>query len=477
VAHRTGEHNVDSSTESVRFTLAGNTVVADRGDSYASAALLAGKRVLSRSLKYHRPRGAFCFEGHCSGCLVRINGVPNVRACQAPCRPDATIEGQNAFPSTNFDVLGAVDHVYRAGMDHHTLMTSASVLNLVVNRVVRALSGLGKLPQPSETAPAVTTASAAIVVDVDVVIIGGGPSGLAAAAGIARPGLSVLVLDEQLELGGSYLTDVRFGRPAAQNAIATAEAAGAVLLAQTTVIGYFAEPGNIRRGVIHACVGGSHARSSESTLLKINARRWLWATGGYAANLPFANNDRPGVLAARAVGRLLVAHNIVAGDRMVMIVDGNRGGGASSEIRRSANALSESLQGNGAWVQTVAVDDVASVSTGSLAGLVGHDIASIELRNGQSIACDTIAVIALPAPASEGPRMQGCEVDLDPDVGGYAVVIDARGRTSVRGAYATGDVTGYQGPAAAALHGSAIASVIVAEIQAEQPVEVSSDGR
>ncbi|MBP9089138.1 MAG: (2Fe-2S)-binding protein [Kofleriaceae bacterium] len=431
-------------------------------DSYAAAAWLAGQRVLSRSLKYHRPRGAFCLEGHCSGCLVRIDGVPNLRACQASCRDGASLESQNAFPSAEFDVLGAVDQVYRRGMNHHTLMTSATVLNNVANRVVRALSGLGKLPTVSTAHNETETGQPVVHVEIDVAIVGGGPSGLAAAAHLAASGRSVLLLDEQLELGGSYLADVRFGRRAAATAIAAAQDAGASMLAQTTVIGYFAEPGNIRQGVMIACHGAGHGRWHEATLLRIHAKRWLWATGGYASNLPFNNNDRPGVIAARAAARLLTAHDIVAGERIVMIVDGARGGAAASEARRHAAALTEALTTHGAAVRSVALADVAAAST----ALIGNEVTSIELHSGECIECDTVAVVALPSPASEGPRMQGCAVTLDPDVGGYAVAIDRHGRTSVRGAYATGDVTGFVGPAAAALHGAAIAAVIIADLAA-----------
>ena len=115
-------------------------------ESIAAAALASGTRVLSRSLKYHRPRTFFCLEGHCSGCLVRLDGVPNLRACQAPCTAGAEVEGQNAFPSAEVDLLGAVDFLFARGMDHHTLMTGSSVLNKLANKVVRQLSGLGKLP-------------------------------------------------------------------------------------------------------------------------------------------------------------------------------------------------------------------------------------------------------------------------------------------------------------------------------------------
>ena len=284
VARRTSNPSVSKTSSELpapqapRFAIAGTAVAAQPSDSYAAAAWLAGQRVLSRSLKYHRPRGAFCFEGHCSGCLVRINGVPNLRACQAACRDGASLETQNAFPTAGFDVLGAVDHVYRHGMDHHTLMTSATVLNKVANRVVRALSGLGTLPSVTMTSNDATTGQPVVHVDIDVAIVGAGPSGLAAAAAIAQAGHSVVVVDQQLELGGSYLADVRFGRAAASAAIAAAQHAGASLLAQTTVIGYFAEPGNIRQGVMIASHGAGHGRWHETTLLRIHAQRWVWAT-------------------------------------------------------------------------------------------------------------------------------------------------------------------------------------------------------
>src|SRR5215831_15026625 len=92
----------------VEVRIADTTVRAYADESIAAAALASGTRVLSRSLKYHRPRTFFCMEGHCSGCLVRLGGVPNLRACQAPCTAGAEIEGQNAFPSTEVDLLGAV---------------------------------------------------------------------------------------------------------------------------------------------------------------------------------------------------------------------------------------------------------------------------------------------------------------------------------------------------------------------------------
>src|SRR3982751_6731333 len=136
---------------SVDVRIADTTVRAYPDDSIASAALASGTRVMSRSLKYHRPRTFFCLEGHCSGCLVRLSGVPNLRACQSPCVAGAVVEGSHPFPSAEVDLLGAVDFLFSRGLDHHTLMTGSSVLNKLANKVVRQLSGLGKLPAHAAT--------------------------------------------------------------------------------------------------------------------------------------------------------------------------------------------------------------------------------------------------------------------------------------------------------------------------------------
>ncbi|MBA3542566.1 MAG: FAD-dependent oxidoreductase, partial [Deltaproteobacteria bacterium] len=80
------------------------------------------------------------------------------------------------------------------------------------------------------------------------------------------------------------------------------------------------------------------------------------------------------------------------------------------------------------------------------------------------IDCDLIAVAAVPAPASEGPRQQGCRVVLDPPAGGFRVVIDDHGRTTTPNVWACGDVCGYRGPAAAAAMGTQVGTLAAEEL-------------
>ena len=397
-------------------------------ESIAAAALANGTRVLSRSLKYHRPRTFFCLEGHCSGCLVRLGGVPNLRACQAPCEAGAEVEGQNAFPSAEIDLLGAVDFLFARGMDHHTLMTGSSVLNKLANKVVRQLSGLGKLPDRAPTnTPEVQR------LDMEVCVIGGGAAGLAAATATARAGRSTVVIDDQLRPGGSLRTDPRFGRGEAERRWGAAAQANALVLARATAIGFFPEDD-----------GGVLAAASPERLYRVYAKQWIWATGGYVVNLPFADNDRPGVIAARAVGRLLVDHGILAGDRVCIV--------EVPEVAADASALAGALVVAGAEVTRVALADVVGTRGRSWT-------TAVHTKRGK-VDCDIVAVAALPAPASEGPRQHGCHVVLDAEAGGFRVVVDEHGRTSTPNVWACGDVTGYKGPAAAASDGERVGAAV-----------------
>jgi sarcosine oxidase, subunit alpha len=394
-------------------------------ESVAAAAFASGVRVMSRSLKYHRPRTFFCLEGHCGGCLVRIDGVPNLRACQTRCASGQEVEGQNAYPSAELDLFGAVDFLFPRGMDHHTLMTGSSILNNLASKVVRQLSGLGRLPaKPGAFADLPPAARA----DVDVCVIGGGPSGLAAATAAAANARTLLV-DDQLELGGSLLADPRFGPAEAARRIAAARAAGVDLHPASTAIAFYPED------------GGVLAVASPHQLLCVRARQWVWATGGYAVNLLFADNDRPGVMAARAVGRLLVQHGVIAGDRICVV----EGPGMKDYVGVLVAALAA------AGAEATAVDGDA-VERARGRGWV----TSIELAGRQRIDCDVVAVAALPAPASDGARQQGCAVRLDPARGGFAVQVDEHGHTTADDVWACGDVCGFVGPSRAGAIGAEV---------------------
>src|SRR5262245_64925210 len=93
----------------VNFTFDGKKFSGYAGDTIGSALQASGRQVLSRSFKYHRPRGLFCCAGQCPNCLVEVDGWPGVRACTEPVREGMKVKHMNASPSLGFDVMRATD--------------------------------------------------------------------------------------------------------------------------------------------------------------------------------------------------------------------------------------------------------------------------------------------------------------------------------------------------------------------------------
>jgi sarcosine oxidase, subunit alpha len=407
--------------ERLNLQFEGEDVTACAGESVAVALFASGERVLSRSIKYHRPRGFFCLAGHCGACLMRIDGKPNVRACKTPVREGMKVERQNAFPTGAFDVLGAADFFFPKGMDHHTMMTSPRALNAVLNKVVRQLGGLGKLP---DLPAAPVELPKPRHKHVDVAIVGGGPAGLGCATECARGGKRTLLIDEQDRVGGSLLAHPAHGVRAANEALAAALRAGVEVLSSSTAIAWYpedapaagAEPGLL---AVHTPEG----------LLKVSAERYVYATGAYDQNAVFTDNDRPGVLPARAVGRLLVRFGVRPAERPVVVGDGPY-----------ARALAEALAKAGAEVTRVDGRDEQVVAAH------GHSwVRAIETTRRKKIRCDLVAVAALPAPASELPRQHGIHVAFADRRGGFYCHVSEDGRSEVPHVFACGDVTGFGG--------------------------------
>jgi len=426
----------------VRFQFEGQPIAAFEGEPLAVALHAAGVDTLARSAKYHRPRGFFCLDGHCASCLVRIDGRPNQRACRIGAREDLRCERQNAFPSADVDLLAAADWLFPDGMDHHTMMTGTRAGNALFLKLVREMGGSGTLPDgpaPHRLVPQDRR--------IDVCVVGGGPAGLAAAraAAEAAPGAQVVLYDDQPALGGSWLAEAG-GSARAGELAASARAAGAELISGASAIAFYPEDGE----------AGLLAVVARHRLLRVTARRTIYATGGYDQNLPFADNDRPGVISARACGRLAFHWGVrpVAPERRVILLDG----------APTAAPLARGLTEAGVDCEVI---DLARESVAGVRGarrMRGLDVEADGTR--RAVAGDLVAVATLPAPASELPRQHGVPVVFDPARGGFAATAGDDGATPVPGIFACGDVTGYAGPEAAARAGARTGKAAAASLVA-----------
>ena len=95
--------------EKLTFTFNGKRIKAFASDSITSALIASGSTILSRSFKYHRPRGAYDVFGQGHESLVTVNKEPNILADRIRVQDGMVVESQNAWPSVEFDIAAAND--------------------------------------------------------------------------------------------------------------------------------------------------------------------------------------------------------------------------------------------------------------------------------------------------------------------------------------------------------------------------------
>jgi sarcosine oxidase subunit alpha len=434
------------------FSFEGRLIRAFEGESVAVALWAAGIRVLARSPKYHRPRGLFCGAGHCGSCLVRIDGQPNLRACVVPVRPDLVCERQNVLPSAETDLGVAADLLFPKGLDHHTLATSSPLLNRLFLKLVRQMAGTGTLPD-ARPAPEAWREWPPVEDDAaDVLVVGGGPAGLATAivCSKAQPRARVVLVDDQRALGGSLLAEPG---GAARAAALTHEAQenGATLWSGTAWLGAYPEDEPARGSRAPDRIPGVVALARARGLTRLSVRRIVFATGTYDQNLLFEDNDRPGVLAARAVGRLAFTEAVDPGE---VVVVGSAAYG---------DTLVAGLRNVGVPVKRIAWERALPWRL----GLRGSSLHGLRRRH-ERLACDTLAIASLPAPATEPLRQCGVPVQFVESRGGFVpnLTLDEAeaGRTSDPRLFVAGDVLGWRGPMLAEEHGRRVGQTVAGSL-------------
>jgi sarcosine oxidase subunit alpha len=397
----------------------GRRIPARTGEPITSALLAAGHPLLSRSAKYHRPRGPFCLAGSCGTCLVRVDGEPDVRACETPCRQGLRVETQNAVPGARRDLLGAIDWLAPRGLDHHHLATWSRLANRVAVAAARRLAGLGRLPgaPPAPHPPAVEEA-------VDALVVGAGPAGLGAAEALARAGRRVLLAERSPRPGGRLRARLDLpGDPPpswAEDVAAAVRGAGGEVALSAAVLGLWRDGGRPLAGLLH---GGARLRLLRPATVVL-------CTGTWAEPPVLEGNDVPGIFAGRALGAALAEDGAVPGERAAVM-------GPAPE----AEALAARLAAAGMEVQPLPGAAARALGRSRLAGLV--------LEGGGRVDCDTLAVATPGIPASELARAAGASLALDPSSGHFRVAAGPSGEISP-GLFAAGEVTGPAGAAAAA---------------------------
>ena len=386
----------------LRFFFEGQPIMAYAGDTITSALLAAGHTVLGRSFKYHRPRGVLSAANHDINALVQTQARINIRADISPVEADMDLRATNTWGGVGGDRGFLLDRLSRfLPVGFYYKAFYGKRLFPLWERLFRQVAGLGVIDQKAARTRAVTRFDFC-----DVLIIGAGPSGLAAAIAAADAGAHVVLVDENARIGGSasYTPEVLREAGVDIRALITRVRTHPHIevRASTCAAAYYA---------LHnvALVGPHH-------MTKMQARAVICATGLLEQPAVFRNNDLPGIMLGSAALRLLYRYAIRPMERAVLLVANSEGYTVASALKahgvmialivdlRRAPQEALRLRADGVEVceascitEAVPTPDRLGVAAVRIASLVAGEPSRAARRE---IACDGVIVSTGFAPAA-----------------------------------------------------------------------------
>lgn len=374
-ARRLAEGGRIDRTQPLNFSWDDRVMTGYRGDTLASALLANNERVLGRSFKYHRPRGVMSAGVEESGALVTAGAGarrdPNVRVTVQELYEGLTATGQSAWPNVRFDV-GGVNNLFSrffvAGFYYKTFMGappfewgSGTGWWMWYEKFIRKAAGMGEAsrePDPDQYEHA--------HVYCDVLVVGSGPAGFAAAHTAAEAGLDVLLVEQDYELGGDYLNGSDY--TVLSTWIDALKSAGVRIMTRTTAFGLYDHgvAGLYERVTDHLSSPSSY--QPRHRLWTLRARHTIVAAGALERHLAFGDNDRPGVMSASAGRTYLNRYGILPGERIIVATNNDSAYPAAAELAQAGAAvkLLEARNAVSSGVSQTATEHGVSLSLGSV---------------------------------------------------------------------------------------------------------------
>jgi len=408
------------------FTYNGQRLQGFAGDTLASALLANGVEIIGRSFKYSRPRGIVAAGAEEPNAIMQIGSseatqVPNVRATQQALYAGLTASATNGWPSVNSDVMGILGKVGGSmmppGFYYKTFMFPKSMW-LTYEKYIRKAAGFGRAP--TEVDPDLYDN---MNHHCDVLVVGGGAAGLAAALAAGRSGARVILADEQEEFGGSLLDtrETLDGKPASEwvaSVLRELETLDNVLLlSRATVNGYHDHNFlTIHQRLTDHLGERAPMGSVRQRLHRVRAGRVVLASGAHERPLVFGNNDLPGNMLAGAVSTYVRRYGVAPGKKLVL----------STNNDYAYRAVLDWLD---AGLEVVAVADSRSNPQGDWVNearqrgvRIMPASAVVEAQGGKRVSSVRVCAIDVP-----GNRVLGSGETLDCDLlassGGYSPVV------------------------------------------------------
>ena len=316
------------------------------GDSLASALLANNIKIVGRSFKYHRPRGIMSCGVEESGALVTIGEDekrdPNVRATTQELYEGLVASGQNAFPSVNFD-LAAINGLllspfFAAGFYYKTFIGippfewgKGTKAWMYYEKLIRKAAGMGvasKLPDPDKYEHANDFC--------DVMIIGSGPAGIAAAQEAADKKLDVILVEQDSVIGGDKLSDENFDSENLKLSLITS---GVRIMTRTTAFGLY---DNCVAGLLEKVTDHMHTKFEylpRQRFWTIRSKHIILSTGAFERHIAFNNNDLPGVMNVNAAKHYLNRYGVISGKDITLSTNNDSVYGTALKLSKAGSKV------------------------------------------------------------------------------------------------------------------------------------------
>lgn len=435
----------------VRFTFEGRTFEGFEGDCIASALAASGQWMLSRSFKYHRPRGILGMTGADANTLVQLPSEPNVAADRTPIREGMRVTAQNVSGSLERDRDAIIDRLGRflpVGFYYRTFMGPRrdSWLKLW-EPMIRRKAGLGVV---DTKAPYRHFDQAHL--HCEILVVGAGPAGLNAAITAAEAGADVILCDENPEIGGS-LTYGRYDPATISGLSSRLQALPRLRVLTSTVCNGWYEDNWL------SLIQGDR-------LYRTRAREVILAPGAIEQPAIFRNNDLPGIILGGAAQRLMRHYGVRPGNTAVVLVACDGGYAVALDMLEAGMTImlvvdprpggepgrfETELRGKGTAICKGAMIEATEGTAGN------RHLARVRV-GGRWIECDLLTASVGHAPAWQLPCQAGAKVGYD--AGSGSMTLTAPNQS----VHLAGGVAGCDDPDAAIADGRRSAAAALAQL-------------
>ena len=387
-----------------RFTFDGTSLDALGGDTVASALLANGIHLAGRSFKLHRPRGIVSAGVEEPTALVTLRSggrtEPNVPAPMAEIHDGLTVTSQNRWPTLRFDLMAVNSAAARflpAGFYYKTFMGPTRGSWMYYEPAIRRAAGLGR--GTTEADPDRYERRNAFC---DVLVVGAGPAGLAAALAAGRGGARVMVVEQMSMAGGGLLAEPPASAADQWRQATLGELAGlenVELRPRTTAFGVYDGDvvGAVERCWDHVAVPPEH--QARQRMWTIHPGRIVLATGATERPLLFGDNDRPGVMLAESVRRYINHYGVLPGRRAVVYTNNDGAYATALDLKRAGAGVTvvDTRTGRASAVAAAAIAEGLSVWPGArIDSTRGRQrVSRVRIDDGHGtndLACDLVCV-------------------------------------------------------------------------------------